>query len=169
MEHISHVPKNQQRLFNYCRLYLNVEFSSELFTHDKKRIRTAVWNGLIPTPLVKGSMTRPLVTPPRPSHKAWQAWRTNLTNLWNVTSTGIVTRSTPLIANPFTPHWVWFFNVRECRVYLQFKDNRTQLYTPASSIRRCSARLNKVFRFHYYRHQNAWIIPIVSQSQSLGL
>ena len=42
MENLGNISNNQLRLFNYFRLYLNLEFVCELFTNDHKRVRFSV-------------------------------------------------------------------------------------------------------------------------------
>ena len=148
MQHIASIPHDQQGLFNHCRLYLNLEFETELFTSDFKKIRQSVWNGTVNMPMVMSTVVNKPPTP-RPSHGAWNMWRYWLQTIWKVNARGCCKADT-LLPQSVPTAWKWFYNSNEGRLYEKHLDNTVSCFTPTNISQRQSSRLNKLFQYAAY-------------------
>lgn len=158
MQHIHQIPPGQQRIFNYCRLYLGIEYVRELFNSDLRKVRKSIWEGTHTVPMVMTSIySRPPT--PRPSNAAWSIWRKCLIRIWNVNESGLLSTGAHIAADIPHSKWIWFYCHEDGRLYEKKEADTIRVYSPITSIRRRSARWNKVFQCHtpiVLQHSITW-------------
>jgi hypothetical protein len=86
---------NQQKQFNYCRLFLQVELLSEILTADGKGVRRNIWKGLKDTG--HENFAKSNYIQPRPTETAWNNWRNLLKHTYGCDDKGQLQNGTSSI------------------------------------------------------------------------
>lgn len=103
--------KSDVKLFNWCRIYLQVERISDIITADGKKIRQTIWNGQ------RTHSCRKWIWPkqPRPERKGWRIWQRILQNILSSNNSGILSnRRAPM---KYRSYWTWYYSESETRLY----------------------------------------------------
>jgi hypothetical protein len=100
-------------LFNYCRIFLQVELLSDIITADGKSIRQEIWKGQ--TNNLHSFHRDYWPHQPRPTEKAWTIWRSVLQRLLNLTCSGKCVNVQHRIW--LTQDWQWSFHESTTRLY----------------------------------------------------
>jgi Reverse transcriptase (RNA-dependent DNA polymerase) len=107
----TNISKGDIRIFNFCRLYLQVELLSDILTADGKRIRPSIWKGerLIQCHRWKWPHQ------PRPDNKGWSIWKRILRITFETNAEGVLQSRKPTFR--FSSEWKWFYSNSELRLY----------------------------------------------------
>ncbi len=134
--HATDLSGDTLRLFNYCRIYLQVELISDIVTADGKSIRHGIWAGQF-TDEHRQSPKTSWITQPRPTEKAWSIWRLTLQRVFGTTSDGKFACALPTLHR--TKDWTWEYDIATQRLYRKL-DNSTSEYSVSRGGRRRSNR-----------------------------
>jgi hypothetical protein len=132
------LPKSEIRIFNLCRIYLQVELISDILTADGLKIRPTIWKGERSFECHRWKWP----FQPRPDNRAWVIWRRVLRHIFNTTESGNLARR----SSPFRlmSQWRWFYSETENRIYEVIK-NQSWFWSIIRSTRRQSRRHNLQF------------------------
>lgn len=113
MSHINSlkISKDDIRVFNFCRIYLQVELLSDIIRADGKRIRPAIWKGERQLNCHRWKWPHQ----PRPDNKGWAIWKRLLQSTFLTTAEGALTRRRPMFS--YSSDWNWFYSESELRLY----------------------------------------------------
>jgi Reverse transcriptase (RNA-dependent DNA polymerase) len=138
--------KTDIRLFNWCRIYLQVEKLSDILTADGKRIRQQIWNGIQHTKCTRWNWPRQ----PNPGQKGWKVWKFILQSILTTNTSGVLTF--PRDPLKYNSYWSWYYSPSESRLYEKVNDALYYRSIVRSHLRRSN------------RHNLRFGAPIVTNS-----
>lgn len=134
------------RMFNYCRIFLQITRLSEIISLDGKRIRSHIW---------EGNKVRHVVddiqwfNQPCPTKKAWNRFRLMLTKIFNTNQDGILF-SQVHITSWNRSMWKWFYCPVTSILYEALESNRCIMRSIQQSTYRRSNRAIMSFALSGY-------------------
>ena len=107
------------RIFNYCRIFLQVNHLSEVISMDGKGIRRHIWEGIRCHHVLD---TTSWFHQPRPSNSAWNKFRNILMTVYNTNQNGIFLERMN-ITSWNRKQWKWFYCPNSLHLYEAITSN----------------------------------------------
>jgi Reverse transcriptase (RNA-dependent DNA polymerase) len=110
------------KLFNACRLFLQVILISDIITADGKSIKKHIWTGDKSAHEILGEWPRQ----PKPDNRGWTVWKYVLRKIFDFRIDNIFLYGVGTVQYPI--NWMWYYSELDSRVFRKQQD-QYQVYS----------------------------------------